>query len=475
MKLHHLLAGLSAASLLAACGGGECKLDDPNSCPSDQTCEVVQGREKPLCFAPVQLSGKVSDLTNGAAIANAQVTALDENGSPAASVATSDADGNYSLRIPSTRADEKGTPIFKKVALRASATNYATFPSGVRQSLPIDTSAATNKDKEGNELPNAGYQLAGGQADVALSPLPDSEKNGSQVSGTVELSAGQRGVLVVAEANGKGYSTIADNSGAFTIFNVPAGGAKVSAYARGSNYAPADINVEAGKNLSGVELKKSGTPTGTVTGSVSIVATTVSKATSVVLVTESTFNAGLVRGETPPGLRAPDPGTAPNVTGNFSIDGVPDGKYVVLAAFENDTLVRDPDPNISGTAIRKITVSNGTVTTDNGSGLAFKVTGALTVNSPGGGDALDVVTGTPTFSIKEYSSAKNYTFTLLNTFGEQVWTKTVPTGNSGDVNVAYDGATALQSGVYQFRATALGNAGNPISTTEDLRGVFRVE
>src|SRR5207247_2420213 len=92
-------------------------------------------------------------------------------------------------------------------------------------------------------------------------------------------------------------------------------------------------------------------PAHTVSGDVNIVNPGAGTATSVILVVESTFDDALARGDTPPGLRAPAPPAAPNVTGAFSIDGVPDGRYVVLAGFENDNLVRDPDTSIGGTQI----------------------------------------------------------------------------------------------------------------------------
>ncbi|MBW2735350.1 MAG: hypothetical protein JRH20_23445 [Deltaproteobacteria bacterium] len=57
---------------------------------------------------------------------------------------------------------------------------------------------------------------------------------------------------------------------------------------------------------------------------------------------ESTFDALQKRGESPAGLRAGD------VASDFSIENVPPGDYVVLAAFENDDLVRDPDESIGG-------------------------------------------------------------------------------------------------------------------------------
>ena len=99
-------------------------------------------------------------------------------------------------------------------------------------------------------------------------------------------------------------------------------------------------------------------PVGSVSGSVSIVNAPGGSMTSVVLVVASTFNEAMKRGEVPPGLRAPKAGV-PSVSGAFAIDGVPDGNYVVLAAFENDSLVRDPDTSIGGTQIQRVQIGDG--------------------------------------------------------------------------------------------------------------------
>jgi len=55
-------------------------------------------------------------------------------------------------------------------------------------------------------------------------------------------------------------------------------------------------------------------------------------------------------------------------------------EYVVLAAFENDALVRDPDPNIAGTQI--VQVDMPTPGTDVTLSTAFQVTDALAVTGP---------------------------------------------------------------------------------------------
>lgn len=459
---------LAAASLGAACGPSrECKLDDPKGCGDTLVCEKVEGKTQGMCFAPVRIEGKVFELGSGKAIAKAEVAAQDINGTPVGDVAASDDSGRFSLRVPSVRTDDKGSFVARKVTLRASATGYVTFPSGIRVALPIDTTGAVQKDA------SSPYLVTGSLADIGLSSLPAGEQNLPSITGTVELSAGQRGVLVVAEGSGKGRTAVADDKGSFRIFNVPPGSYELRAYSRGSNYAKATANVEAGKDTTGVALKKNADPTATLSGSISLVAGANGAGTSVVLVVESTFNEALVRGEAPPGLRAPEPGTAPNLTGAFSIDGVPDGKYVVLAGFENDGNVRDPDPNISGTQIVHLSVAGGQASAQ----PSFKVTGAVQMVGPGAGDTLEVASATPTLAWKPYSSAKSYELLVLDSQGNQVWKQTLinPVKTAaGNIEVLYAGPALDAGRVYQWRTTAYGNAGNPISVTEELRGVFAV-
>jgi hypothetical protein len=456
-----------ASLLLAACGDDkECKLDDPESCSDGLVCENVNGQEKPMCFAPVQVEGKVFDLGSGAAVANAEVTALDANGAPASGVAVSGADGRYSLRIPTQRSDDKGTPVGVRLTLRAGAQNYQPFPSGLRVALPIDTTGAASAEED------KPWVFASAQTDVGLVALEAAEKGRPAVSGTVELGTG-KSALVVVEGNGHAYSAVADSSGKWKVFNVvPGGGYKAQAYVKGANYTPVDVSVQPAVETSGVAIRKAGDSSATVSGTVQLVAGANGAGTSVVMVVESTFNAALIRGEVPPGLRAPDPGLAPTVTGSYAITGVPDGKYVVLAAFENDGNVRDPDPNISGTQIAHITVANGTPSAS----PSFKVTGAIQMVGPGAGETTEMVAGTPTFTWKPYSSAKSYELRVFDSQGTVVWENLAFTPTtSGDVSLAYGGPALTPGLVYQWRATAKGNASNPISNTEELRGLFSVQ
>jgi len=207
----------------------------------------------------------------------------------------------------------------------------------------------------------------------------------------------------------------------------------------------------------------------TVDGSVNIVNAEGGLETSVVLVPVSVYNEPLERGPVPFGLRAPEPPLAPEIGGGWAIRGVPPGTYKVLAAFENDRLVRDPDENIAGTDIPEITVGESNTNV----GESFKITEALEVVSPGAEVPEVVSDGMPTFVFADDSSEDNYHVVVYDAFGELVWEDAeVPrvTGNK-NVEVRY-GGPALTSGMYyQFRATSLKD-GSAISRTEDLRGVF---
>ncbi len=462
-----LSSSVAVAALMWGCGSNECRVDDPNSCPGDQVCEIVQGQEKPACFAPVEVRGKVFDLGSNDGIAEARIAAVDVNGSAVGSIAITAENGSYTLRIPSERKDESGAPIGRKVTLRASAQDFQTFPSGLRIALPIDTgAAATDNEDEGGP-----WVVSGGPTEVGLVMLPEDQRGFPSISGTAQSPDTQRSVLVVAEAAGQpGHSAIADASGDFTVFNVPPGEWKVRAFSQGVNYTPAVVNVEAGKDLTDVALDRATTPAGKIDGTVQIVSA--SGATSVVLVVASTFNENLARGEVPPGLRTPAPGIAPNIDSTFTIEGVPDGDYVVLAAFENDGLVRDPNTQTAGTEIQRVTVSNGTANRQ----ATFKITDAIQVVSPGAGDTLEYTSATPTFTWAKYPQTQAYNVYVFDTLGNEVWSAVNLTlGSSGNHSLEYAGP-ALQSGqLYQWRAVAIANGGQPISQTEDLKGVFRVE
>jgi hypothetical protein len=335
------------------------------------------------------------------------------------------------------------------VTLRADAFGYLTFPKAPRTALPVDLASGAGDPPV---VQNAA-------TDIALIPLDDADGLGS-VSGKV-TSDNPGGTLVVAG----GLTGLADRDGDYTVFNVPAGSVEVSGYAPGVNLETKTAEIEAGATTTSVNLGVVSEADAEVTGNIQIVNAPGGSTTSVILVVEETFQENLARGEAPPGLRAFP------VSGDFSIPNVPDGKYVVLAAFENDELVRDPDTSIGGTEIVHITVSGSDVE----AGEGFKVTEALAVVSPGA-DEMETVSGTPTFVWEDDSSEDDYTVVVYDALGNLIWEEEGIDGPGGnaDAEVEYAGPDLEPGMIYQFRATSIKD-GVPISQTEDLRGVFLYE
>jgi hypothetical protein len=465
IKTGLMLFLFGAAPLVTAGCGGDEETCDPvaqTGCEDGHVCEEVQGGE-PACFSPVVVKGDVFDLADDAAVSGARVVALDVNRSPVSSVAVSGDDGSYELAIPTTR-DADGNLVAANITLRADAAGFQTFPSGLRRSLPIDVSTATGDD--------SGWTIESSLTSIGLIELPG-DAGTNTIQGSVEVPGDQVGVLVVAESDSTGYTAIADRDGDYAIFNVPDGDFSVTGYARGHNYTPADASVSGGSSAD-VDLSLSDQAASSVSGKVDIVNPGQGTGTSVILVVESTFDAALARGESPPGLRAPAPGTEPNITGDFTIDGVPAGRYVVLAAFENDNLVRDPDTCIAGTDIVHQEVAAGDDVTIE---QQFKVTGALDVIAPGA-DGAEQVDGKPTLKWVDDSSEDAYAVTVVDAFGNTVWEDEIAGVSGGTPQVAYGGPDLDPGMYYQFRVVSTKTQGGvngqtcEIAQTEDLKGVF---
>jgi hypothetical protein len=188
------------------------------------------------------------------------------------------------------------------------------------------------------------------------------------------------------------------------------------------------------------------------------------------------FDATLERGPVPFGLRAPGLPERPTVDGAFELSGVPSGDYVVLAAFENDELVRDPDTSIGGTTTQTVSVADGQSVT---MAESFKITEHLAVVAPGA-EAPERVTGAVTFRWADDSSEDRYELELYTALGDLVWEDRAVPSVSGSVTVElpYTGPALVPGMVYQFRVTSLRDrqsVATPISRTEDLRGVFQYE
>ncbi len=488
-----VLAWCAAAVLLGACGekdvdasgdtdgevpgeGEPCEPEPDGSgdtdgepvCADGYACEA--SGDAHICAAPIEIRGIVLDALSDAPIEGARVTALDETGTPVGSVSVSDADGHYAISVTATRNDDGSIADADTWTLFASAIDYQAFPGGLRPAIPINAADAVTEDGSEDDETSR-WVIENPSTDVGLLPLPSDQIGGRTVSGVVRGDS-PGGTLVVAEGgNAPARYSIADGDGSYAVFNVPAGPHTMVGYRGGLDVLPASVDGDADVEDADLEADE-GAAAAVVRGSVNIVNAPGGSETSVVLVPVSLYNENLERGPVPLGLRAPEAPEAPSISGGFEIDGVPPGRYKVLAAFENDALVRDPDTSIAGTAIVEIEVANADVDLAE----SFKITEGLAVVSPGA-EIPEVVSGTPTFVFADDSSEDRYEVLVFDAFGERIWEDLEVPGVSGSdvVEVPY-GGPALEAGqYYQFRATSIRetpNSTTPISRTEDLRGVF---
>lgn len=445
--------------------GGECDPDDDH-CAEGLICEEMADGDDHQCHPRIAVRGQVFDAETEEAIEGAHVIAFDEEQSALSDVAVTDEDGHYELTLPAERADD-GEPVRQFFTLRASAHNYQTFPGGIRQAQPIDASAVEEDDDT--------WVIDTAQTDIALLELPADDRGYASITGAVDIDGGLGSVLVVAEPEGvdfeehgepAGFSAVSGLDGSFTIFNVPPGDYELRGYLADYQIEPEAVSVD-DADVDGVVLTAADEGPTDLSGQVQIVRT--EGETSVVLMVASTFDEVMVRGEVPSGLRAPRTGE-PNVSGGWTIEGVPAGQYVVLAGFENDDLVRSPDEGMAGTELVYIDVEAGTeeMTVDQ----SFKVTEALETVHPGS-DAPEGLSDPPTLTWGRISHGKSYDLVVYNAYGDIVMEETgldQPSGQN-DLEVDYDGD--FEPGMYyQFRGSAFDDHGHHLSSTEFLRGVF---
>lgn len=463
-------------TMVGRCYLGRGSLCDPNAdeqCSPDLQCAPMEDGTS-ACQLPVAIRGRVLASVDMSAIAGAQVIALDETPTAVTDVSISELDGTYELRLPIVR-NADGTPqLGPSYTLRASADGFLTFPGGIRQAIPVSSTLAVESAE--------GWIIMGTLTDIVLVEVEDPTAPRVSISGHVIVEADatlQAGVLVVADlsaSGARGISALSDRRGAYTIFNVAPGEYTVRGYRGGLQLTPQTVTA-ADADLVDVDLVASDAALSTLSGTIDITdpgtAPGVCDATTIILAVESTFDELLGRGELPPGLRAPPLPEAPSITGGsgWTISGIPDGRYVVLAAFENDFCVRDPDTCIAGTGVVRVELpaDAGSLTE------AFKVTGALETLSPGA-EAPEAVSSPPTLQWEGDASDVVNHVEVFDAYGDLVWSEMPAATTNAVESLAYGGP--FETGMYyQFRATSIrmtpmGQC--PISRTEDLRGVFFV-
>jgi hypothetical protein len=465
-----LLALLAVAA--AACGSkssSPCNVTAQAGCDAGLACEEVVGGQ-PACFEPVVVTGTVSDLSTAAPLGGSRVVALDQDRAPISNVASSAADGAYTVTVRAARTPA-GAPAAAATTLRADAQGYQTFPGGLRTALPVDLSGAV-RDAAGHRWVVSGPL-------TALELLPLGGAAGAWIHGTVARPPSGGGSLVVAEpapgdtGPGTGRTAIADASGQYAVFNLSEGTAYlVKAYARGASYAPATTAALAAGDNAGPALALAAGTGASFSGGL-IFNNGATGPVGVALVVRSTYLENLDRGETPPGL------AVQSGANGYAFTGVPDGRYVLQAAYGQEGVVRD----ISGggnTAAVELEVLSGALA---GALDQFKLKPAVDLTAIDGqavtGTPVEVASATPVFEWRRtsaYSSASTYRVKVYDALGTEVWSHDLAGGATS--TVTYAGSPLAEGMPYQLRILAIAEAipvpvaFTVLSQSEDLLGVF---
>jgi hypothetical protein len=219
------------------------------------------------------------------------------------------------------------------------------------------------------------------------------------------------------------------------------GGAAGSAGSAGSAAGAAlDAGTEASAGGSGV----------TVTGSLDFVDRSPSP-TSVILAPASSFDPDVLHSAVPEGPKVS------GVTTSWSIENVPPGNYLVLVAFEDDGLTRDPKFSETPISVGNDSVQVGSI----------PVSPAIVIVKPHG----ETLPATQiSFEWIDDEGEMSYDVSLIDSAGNQVWAAGY---FAGTTQIGYEGPV-LAPGQYQLRVRSVGSDLLPIHRSEDLAGTFTV-
>ena len=436
------LLGLTTLSLALTIGCGDDD-NDSEKTPGKATLEIT-----------------VVDAESSEAIADAHIVIQNGDTGTALDVLTSDADGLATIEIDATDVAQ--------VLLRISAQGYISSPpdphtAPVPHALTADETTAVT---------------------VELAALTDATNLGT-LSGTIfdtDGTTGVDGALVISTTGTTNRSVATQPDGSYTLFNVPAGDATVSAWKAGKSFDELSaVTVVASETTADTDITASGDATGTVSGNISFLAS------SNAIVDITLLHP--VSGDVIPGLR-----TFNETNNEFTLEGVPDGTYNATATFENDGYVLDPDSLVKH-GIPTVTVTSGSTET-----LDFDVTGAVAMRAPLDNPVLPI--NAAVFEWVPYSSASDYVVEVSDVSGNIIWggfnadkTKAFTvlasdTQTDADTSAAYHSATfnsdgnataeLLEGRTYRVRVYASKDVNinqdaleyKLISASEGLIGVF---
>lgn len=440
--LRLVVAGVTAAFAVAACGGdppefedpGPCDPDEDLACPGDEVCERVEGGD-PACFEPVRVVGVVTDLSTEEGIIDARVVAIGADGIPISRYVPTETGGAFTLRVPATR-NTDGKPVSATFTLRAEAFGYQSFPVAPRLANVLDLGNSTGDP----------FVLDKPEVDVVLIASGTMQKG--SVGGKV---GGDSPAGTLVEAGGEW--AIADVEGDYEIGNIPIGDVLVHAYKPGQGFDVASARV-ASFETTAVDLTPNDDPLGAISGDVTLDGPS---KTTLTLAPFTTYQPAMDRAAPIPGFRVVVEGD------RFTIDDVPPGAYVLVVADANDGAVLDP-----ATALTKLDVNGGGVETPE----PIRVVRAIEVVTPGA-LAVDTVTKTPVFTWRDAIDEAEYEIDLFDVLGNEVWRKRGDFAmGAAQATVTFDGDPLRERMLFRFRVTALDAAGDPLARTEISRGIF---
>ena len=333
------------------------------------------------------------------------------------------------------------------------------------QSIPLRGFSAVPFTVVANNITNINYQMNTLQV-----------TNAGFISGKAATNSGSplAGVLVVAHSGTAGYSSVTDNSGNYTIYNVPAGSYSVQGFIASYNSDSVSATVTSGSTPATANLALTSGSPGSITGNITFLATT-NKDVDISIINPYTR-------ESIPGLTTMTSG------GSYTLSNVPNGNYIARATYRNDTLVMDPDWLLKN-GEPAVTIA-GSSTTRN-----FSVTGSVQLSSPTNSPSATIPTKisgtTPTFSWAAYPSTSDYAVEVSDENGNVIWggftgngatitrNVTVPASQTSIVyNSDNSAKQPLQPGhFYRWRIYACKNVvGTPswklISVSEDQMGLI---
>jgi len=425
---------------LAACGSDEpaCILDTNANCPETLQCETVAGSDQPICVPPLVVVGNVfQSALAKPRVSGARVLLVDEQGVAVAPAGISDFAGRFELRARAPR-NQDLRPLTARRGLRLEASGFQVYPAAYRPAPSIDLADATLTVRGDR------FALTSDATQVALIPAPSGGT--STVSGRIALPDTAEPVLVVAEpqdASDGGGVSLADSTGAFNVFGLLPGTYLVRGVSLGRTFRVRSITLNVGERGTVDDLTAEAGVGVRVIGGVSLVG----GPTTASLAVAETFDPAAPTAEIVPGTQRSLPSA-----GSFTVEGVPPGRYVVLAGFGIDGFQR---------AFTSIEVAASDVTVP-----PLTLAPALPILSPGanGPEALAV---RPTIAWQA-AGATDYHVEVSDGRGVVIWDRFMP---GSATSVAYDGSFT-PGGFYQAHVTARDGAGMPLSRTDELRGVF---